>query len=246
MSESNRSVYFTFPILMLESFHGDSEGTITSIMNYCAYDYIIRNGISGTTNEKMKAAESYFNMQYGDRENSFVMGNVIYDAISGANNRPVMTSISGSILWNFYSNQKTDFEVACFLAYAAIRSILQKKAYVKITNDFLLGRMAGDAKPCRGVEFLPEFVHQYSSRWQLDKIKSELQLNWGLVYYAPRTRGYYVSFQSKMDLTTLIYEVEKNRMLKKMAKEEYAKKLEEAKRQAFDRLKETVSASLQH
>ena len=48
----------------------------------------------------------------------------------------------------------------------------------------------------------------FTSRYQLDKIKQELQLNWGLKYYSMKTRGFYVSFT--MSLTELAKIAEKN------------------------------------
>lgn len=81
------------------------------------------------------------------------------------------------MIFDFYKNHKTEFEIVVFLAFAAIRSILQKQPYTKITNEYLIGRMSGNSG--KGEPVNPLLV-KYTSRYRLDKIKNELQLSWGL------------------------------------------------------------------
>ncbi|MBK6936360.1 MAG: hypothetical protein IPH18_05365 [Chitinophagaceae bacterium] len=55
------------------------------------------------------------------------------------------TSINTEMIFDCYKNEKSEFEIVAFLAFAAIRSILQKQSYSKITNEYLIGRMSGNS-----------------------------------------------------------------------------------------------------
>ena len=66
--------------------------------------------------------------------------------------------------------------------------------------------MAGNNKPG---EPIPDGILKYNNRYQLDKIKLDLQLNWGLKLYGNHTRGFYVSFS--MSLESLIKQAELRR-----------------------------------
>ena len=102
---------------------------------------------------------------------------------------------------NFF---KIIFSEVLMLSYiAAIKSIIQKQPYTKITNQYLISRMSGNSKQ-DGI--ISENIEKYSKRYWLDKIKEELQINWGLKLYAQQTRGFYLSF--KMNEKDLIKEVE--------------------------------------
>ena len=56
---------------------------------------------------------------------------------------------------------------------------------------------------------LDKRLKSFFNEYQTVKIKKELRDNWGLVYYARYTRGFYVSF--KMELDALVFEAEKRR-----------------------------------
>jgi len=59
-----------------------------------------------------------------------------------------------------------------------------------------------------------------------------LQENWGLIYYAQHTRGYYVTF--KLDLKTLILEVMKRK--RKSIEKQRLEKLKLLEKQALEKL----------
>ena len=69
--------------------------------------------------------------------------------------------------------------------------------------------MDGKVKAVHEVSELSEKLRFYTQEYQTLKIKRELQENWGLVYYAQQTRGFYVSF--KLDLKSLITEAMKRK-----------------------------------
>ena len=123
---------------------------------------------------------------------------------------------------DFYKNNKSDFEKICLLGFLAIKSIVQQKAYCKVTMKFMLARMNGKARTAEFNE-LPESLKKYSQRYHYTKLKLELQNNWNLVEYSYHTRGFYVSF--KLNLEELIYEVEKRRKSRQEKELREAKKL---------------------
>jgi hypothetical protein len=69
--------------------------------------------------------------------------------------------------------------------------------------------MDGKVRAVKELSELSERMRFYSQDYQTLKIKRELQDNWGLVYYAQQTRGYYVSF--RLDLKSLISEAVKRK-----------------------------------
>lgn len=168
-------------------------------MDYCLYYFMESN--SNDIDEWIDCNEnSAIGIKFNSIKSSYKKGMELYKKHSGTPN----TSISNPMLFDFYKNEKTEFELVCFLAFCALKSIIQKQPYLKITNEYLLARMAGQA---RKGSYPPVYLHKFNNRYQLDKIKNELQLNWGLkLYSAKNMRGYYVSFS--VDLETLIEKAE--------------------------------------
>jgi hypothetical protein len=120
-------------------------------------------------------------------------------------------SIKRHLVSEYLEQSKSEFQIVCFLAFAAIKSIIQRQGVKKITKGYLLSRMAG----YNGVsETLPDWIKKYGVRHNMDKIKQELQLNWGLNLYGIHTRGFYVSF--KMDLDELAIYAEKKKKSNKI------------------------------
>jgi hypothetical protein len=182
---------------MLQHGMNDIHTAVNNAMEYGLYIYCQKD--EGILEEN----DSFMGILFADKYEAFRRGKRLYDKTPS---KCPKTSINVDILFDFYKNNKSDFEVVTFLAFAAIRSILQKQAYSKITNQYLLSRMAGGTSKDAD---LPDCLIPYNNRYQLDKIKTELQLHWGLKLYGNHTRGFYVSFS--MDLEDLVYHAEKNR-----------------------------------
>jgi len=204
----------------------DIKECIDKAMDYCLYDKSYRNQKYHSYNPINDALNS-LNISYGNSEKSLRIGKILYESID--ENAP-KTSININMMFDFYKNKKTDFEIVCFLAFASLKSIIQKQVYKKITNEYLLNRMSGNSKNNNCINPL---LKKYSNRYQLDKIKTELQLSWGLKYYAVKTRGFYASFTMPLNELAVIAE-RKNRTYKlKLLKE----KIKEASRQAKEQVK---------
>lgn len=228
----SKPVYLTFPIILLKNGITDIKKSVDSAMNYCLYYQL---NVNKNSNDPLKQASDYLGINFYDFDVALIEGEMLHKAIK--NNAP-KTSISKDMIFDFYKNKKSEFEIVCFLAFASLKSIIQKQVYKKITNEYLLNRMSGNSKS--GAPINP-LLKKYSNRYQLDKIKTELQLNWGLKYYAVKTRGFYVSFTMPLNELAVIAE-RKNRSYKlKLLKE----KIKEASRQAKEQvMKEKLSVSI--
>ena len=180
------SDYLTFPIVILKDSIKNIKQAANNAMFYCLYDYC--KDKQGTQTNLIKEAEKHFEIVYSNKKEAYDTGKILYDCVP---DKCPKTSIRKDTIFDFYKNNKTEFEVITFLAFAALRSILQRQPYTKITNEYLIGRMAGNST---AGEPLPNDLFKYNNRYQLDKIKLELQLSWGLKLYSYKNRGYYVSF----------------------------------------------------
>jgi hypothetical protein len=229
---ANDRIYFTFPVCLLKDATCDIRDTANNIMSYCGYVQAIKE--SGSEQQRMEKAGRYFELTWGNLKTAYNAGQQIFNQIPP---RSPMTSLNKDIVFDFYINSKTEFEIVCFLAFAAIRSILQTKPYVRITNEYMLARMAG-RNTAKDYMPLPELLMKYCNRYQLEKIKTELQNFWGLLYYARYTRGFYVSFKKKMTFEDLVFEVEKRR--KRIIEKNRKKEQQQAVRKAFEKLYSTT------
>ncbi len=198
-------IYYTFPIMLLSGKANDIRTAMSDVMYYCGF--VETKAVSGKVDKIMAHAGHKLGINWGDVNTSYNNGQKLFDSIPA---RSPMTSISKVTVFEYYQKHKTEFEIECFLAFAALRSIIQTKSFTKITNDYLIARMAGmnSAKDARLIE-TSSGLGKYLTRYHMDKLKIELQDHWGLKMYAQHTRGFYVSF--KMNLGDLVFEAEKRR-----------------------------------
>lgn len=205
---------------------GGVKDAVNQAMKYCLYDVSIRY------DETADEAADRIGINYGDLTKSFMTGQALYESFD---ERAAKTSVSKTMLFDFYSNRKTDFEIITFIAFAAIRSILQRQKCVKMTNEYLLSRMSGNNK----IGPIASFLQPYNNRYQLDKIRGELEVNWGLKVFSHRCRGFYVSF--KMGYKELAVWVG----VAKAKKEFKRQQIEKQKQQAIIEAKAKVQELLQ-
>jgi hypothetical protein len=199
-----KAEYLNIPVQLLSGFMIDTRKSIRDIYFYSLYAHFMKIE-KGTIKEKYKTTCEWFNFQELDREENLKRGKVLFDRYQ---NSP-MTGIDRNLYSEFNKLDKSDFEKACFLAYHALKSIVGSKTFQKADNKFLWARMDGKTKTIGDVSELSDEVRFYTQEYQTLKIKRELQENWGLIYYAQQTRGFYVSF--KLSLKSLITEVMKRK-----------------------------------
>lgn len=226
----NNERYLNFPIQLLTGFITDTRKTLDNIVSYTVYENALKLE-HGTELQKMKyIAKEFYEMKLGSDKHSLDNGKLLYNSIP--NNSPKV-GMNLSIWWDFYKNEKTEFDKVCLLGFLAIKSILGNKSYCKVTNLYLWARMDGKTTTIDEVSELSNEIRKYANRYQTENIKNELILNWHLIYYSRYTRGFYVSL--KMSLEDLIFEAEKKR---KSIKDKQQKQLQnEALKKVLERLK---------
>ncbi|HNP17599.1 MAG TPA: hypothetical protein PKL31_04110 [Fulvivirga sp.] len=203
--------YFNFPIQILQGFMNDQRNTLNNICDYAIYAHSLSYEYGESEIEKFEEANGYYRLKVGNSKHSLNNGKYLYNDFMGLN--PPMVGLSTNIWWDFYLNQKTDFELACLLGFLGLKSILNAKSYCKVTNNYWLSRMDGQAKSVSQTNQLTPPIAKYSNEYQLKKIKEELSLNWGLKHYGRYTRGFYVSF--KMEFKELVRQAELSRKSRK-------------------------------
>lgn len=215
--------YFNFPIHLLRNAFGSIKYVLDEVLAYAGYVHSRKLDV-GTNQKKMKCAGDFFGITYGNAAGSYESGMHIYN--QSPKNSP-MTGISKSILFDYYQNDKTEFEIAVLLAFLAIKSIVGNKPFACITNHFLITRMAGYSKVDELPDPIPSPLSDYYTRRKLDRIKFELRENWGVNIYGYRLKGFYISFEKTFPLEKLVFEAEKNR---KNAKEIKQKNIQDQAR----------------
>ena len=201
--------YFNFPVCLLKDFLTDSKTALINICNYSVYAYSLLQAEEDEVFNIMHALD-FFDIDCDYPERSLSRGEAIYDKVEF---HAPKVGLNVDIFWDFYKNEKTEFEKICLLAFLGIKSILGNKAYCKTDNKYLLSRMNGSAGS-HDRELLSELLKKYANEYQLKKIKNELSQHWGLKTYSRYTRGFYVSFSYSLE--ELMYEAEKNRKRRKM------------------------------
>lgn len=223
----SKEKYFNVPIQLFAEFMEDSTKCLSNVFDYSVYYQSI--DLTGTEAERHKAACKPYGVTPSNRSQSIRNGKELIQN-TPANSPKVGLKLS--LFWDYYKNEKSDFEKLCLLGFLGIKSILQNKAYCKIDNKFWLSRMDGKTKSVSEIWELSEIIRKYSTEYQTVKIKTELRDNWGLTTYSRYTRGFYVSFNLTLD--QLVFEAEKRR---KSTKEKQFKEAEkEAKKKAFEKL----------
>ncbi len=224
--------YFNFPIRLLSGFLENDREVLDNIFDYALYSHSVMYYDKGTAIKRIKDAESYFFVTCGNREHTLNNGKKLYE---NTPSRSVMVGINTSLWFDYYKNEKTEFEKVCLLGYLSLKSILGSKGFCKTGNLYFLSRMDGKSKSVKYLWDFSSSILKYNTEYQINKIKKELIHNWNLVYYSRYTRGFYFSFS--LSLEALVLEAEKRR---KSNKEKQRKKdLEKARKKALEYLQGT-------
>ena len=224
----NDTKYFNFPITLLNGFMMETTESLNKILYYSLYAHAQKLELGDET-DRVRAAEHYYGVSLGNFDRALRIGKELYNSIDI---KAPKVGINKDIYFDFYKNDKSEFEKACLLAHLAIKSIVQNKAYCKITNLFLLSRMDGNSHSVAEKYELSDDIIKYANEYQLKKIKYELVDNWNLKTYARYTRGFYVSFS--LEYKELVYQAEKRRKSTKI--KQLKKKQDEALKAALHRL----------
>lgn len=205
----DRTEYFNFPIVMLDDFMQDRRKCLSDIVDYTIYKYMhdeIEDFQDNPIESILQAARDML-VTLGNEEQTYLNGETIFNSLN--DNLPLV-GIRRNVYWDYHDNEKTEFEKIVLLAYLALRSILGNKEYVNVKNDFWFSRMAGSVKKLESMDMLPPRIAKFHTEHYRRKIKTILQLDWGMTHYAHYTKGFNVSW--KKDFKWLKYKVESNKL----------------------------------
>ncbi len=218
MEDDNKKKYFNFPIVLLEGFLIDHKKCLNNILDYAMYAYCEKYDT-----DDVKRAARFLGVTLGNEFRTYHNGNELFDSIPEGLPK---VGISTDIFFDYYKNEKSEFQKVTLLAFLAIKSVLQNKSYCKLNNNYLFARMDGKSHSIKNDSELSKELLKYKNDYRSVKIKDELKLNWGLKHYG-KSRGFYVSF--KMSLEDLIFQVEKNKKSNRLKEQ---KEIEKAARLA--------------
>ncbi len=124
-----------------------------------------------------------------------------------------MPMISRTHLFNFRDHDKTEFELAQFTVFIALRSIIGgKRQYAKTNKLHIASRMFGYAShkhlPDKFSPAIKELFNKYTNRYHIDKVLQELELNWNVKIYSKNMRGMLVAMGNKIKMEDLILAAE--------------------------------------
>jgi hypothetical protein len=222
-----KAEYLNIPVQLLSGFLDNTRLSIRNIYYYSLYAHFVKIN-KGSDKEKYRECCNWFNFQEVDREETLRHGKILFERFQ---NSP-MTGIERNLYSEYNKVEKSDFDKACFLAFHSLKSIVGSKPFQKADNKFMWARMDGKVKTVSDVGELSEKLRFFTQEYQTLKIKRELQENWGLIYYAQQTRGFYFSF--KMDLKSLIREAMKRKQ--KLLADQRLDKLRALERQVLEKL----------
>jgi hypothetical protein len=207
-----KAKYLIFPIWLLDSCEIENfQNTVNRIFSYAVYRHSEKLTL-GTLNRKIADASTYFGYkltEHDHRTQFFVdKGEMLIDAKDKTRPDLITISIPADKAVEFLTNQKTELEAASLLAYCALRSVVGKQLFAKTSKTQVLSKMAGN-RTRESQKVLPEWLQKYETRYYFEKIKFELEQNWGVEFYGLFVRGFYASFL--LDQKVLVKTVETHR-----------------------------------
>lgn len=186
---SKDSKYFNYPICLHANLLAKPLDALNNIFDYAIVAYA--EGLNGSKKERLDYTKEHFGVTIGNAERTYQNG------LSLLNHKHPMPFVGISIeLWfDFYKNidDKNEYQIALLAAHQSIKSILGKKTAIKTNKQMILARMFGYASPKEASEPC-ELMQKYSQRYWMDKILTELELNWNLKTFSNHLRGMYLSY----------------------------------------------------
>lgn len=214
--------------------HEDFKGALLDLLLYCVYSHSLDNYEYDSKGQAgFESAKSFFNLRESGFESEELERAIeIHQSINPSQPK---TSLNMDVFWDYYENNKTEFEVVTLLAFLGLRSIIGTKSYIKTADLFIFSRMDGQSKCLSSFEGVSKFLAPYTTRHKRERIRNALEHNWGLKFYSYRMRGYLVSF--KLSLDDLAYQGESGR------KKYKDKKLKEEKTRARQKALEKIESA---
>lgn len=143
-----------------------------------------------------EAGKNVLDVNVGNAAGTYELGKEICEANEG---KP-FAMVSKDVCFIFRDNEKSEFELMCFAAHAAVNSIVGKKLYCCTNKGHILARMFGYGSikhlPKRLPIDIAPLYEKYSTRHHWEKLRDHLKVDWHWVL-SPGFRSYYVSKWNK-------------------------------------------------
>lgn len=216
--------YLNIPIPMLKELHIDNKKFFNDSLDVGIYLY--SQTLKGAEEKCYRAALKYLGITHGNIQGGIdTAKQVLYSMPK----KYPLVGIEKEMLFDYYKNDKDDFDIACLGAFLGIKSILGKKPYCKTNKALIHARMFGYTTANELPDKLTSLQQKYQYRRQMDKILIELQMNWFLKTISNHQRGMMISFDLSFDELAVI--IEKNKQQTKI------QQLREMKREAISNAK---------
>jgi hypothetical protein len=193
--------YLNIPIPMLKELHINRKKFYEEVFNVGTYLY--SKTLKGSEEECYRDALKFL---------GFTEGNISFDIMNAKdvlNRLPQKYPFVGieiHILFDYYKNEKDDFDIVCLGSFLGIKSILGKKTYCKTNKGLIHARMFGYSSVKEVPKQLTPIQLKYQIRWHMDKVLLKLQMNWYLTVVSDHNRGMYISFNMSLEQLTIAIE----------------------------------------
>lgn len=141
----NKAEYINFPISFFADKFFEIKKTLDNVMDFAVYRHSLSLELGDDNEDKIRSAASFFNIKFPDI--SRVEGN--YQEIIkkySTNKKNPNVSLRLPIMWEYYGQDKNEFQIACFRAFCAIKSILGASETVVTNKEMIIARMFGKSK----------------------------------------------------------------------------------------------------
>lgn len=197
--------YLNFPVPMLKELHTDRASFFHNVFAMGVYLY--SSTLTGSDKKRNKDALDYLGITMTNSDRRMVEAG---NKFRGMPPKCPIVGIDKDMLFDFYKNEKSDFDIICLAAFLGTRSIIGKKPYTKTNKAMIHARMFGYASPKDLPKKLDALQNKYKVRWHMDKVLQELEMNWYLRTISNHVRGMYVSFDLSIDELALKSEESKH------------------------------------
>lgn len=225
----NNKKYLNIPVPMLQDLHLNKNTFLNNAFDVGVF--LKSKGLTGSPEKRYKDALHFLGV---------TQSTSVKTAISNAERilykmpgKYPTVGIEKEMYFDFYKNEKSDFDIICLSAFLGIRSILGKKPYDKTNKSLIHARMFGCITAKNLPSKLTPLQEKYKIRWHMDKLMEELQINWHLRVLWNHNRGFYLSFDLSYDEMALI--IEKEKQITKI------QQLKELKKKAIERARAQVT-----
>lgn len=239
--------YLKTPVALLEGLLADPKKSVERILTYCIYVAADIEGIYDTRQDMVDALGiDPEDFGYDVMRKFLKEGKWLFGKLEGKHKPYVGIHIDYLVRMYKHKGENESFERVAFLAYLALKSIIQKQTYKNIQVDYWFSRMDGHSGKVPWDEISPQ-VREWNTRRKRERIINELEDRYGMIRPYGKTRGITYSFATqKMNDGTRMSQ-EKLEMIVQKRKKEYRDKInKERKKEIHKKVKGILESNSQH